>query len=55
MVFELSELTSSIVFLVYLGVRTCELFSSSPYVFLSSFVLTSLITLFYVTREFKRF
>ena len=41
---------------VYLGVRTCELFLCfAPFVFLGSIVLTSLFSLFYVTREFNRF
>ena len=41
---------------VYLGVTTCELFLCfASFVFLSSFVLTSLFPLFYVTRESNRF
>lgn len=38
---------------VYLGVRTCEHFLClKPFVFLGSFVLTSLLSLFRVTCEF---
>ena len=43
-------------FSVYLGVRTCELFLCfAPFVFLGFIVLTSLFSLFYVTRECNRF
>ena len=44
---------NSLIFRVYLGVRTCEVFW--PFVFLGFIVLTSLRPLLYVTREFHRF
>ena len=41
---------------VYLGVKTCEVFLCFvTIVFVLSFVLTSLFSLFYVTREGDRF
>ena len=41
---------------VYLGVRTCEVFLCFVSImFVLSIVLTSLISLFYVTREGDRF
>jgi len=46
----------SLIFRVYLGVRTCEVFLCfAPFVFLGFIVLTSLCPLPYVTREFHRF
>ena len=42
------------IFWVYLSVRTCELFLCfAPFVFLGSIVLTSLFSLFYITREYN--
>ena len=41
---------------VYLGVKTCEVFLCFVTImFVLSFVLTSLFSLFYVTREGDRF
>ena len=41
---------------VYLGVKTCEVFLCFfTIMFVLSFVLTSLFSLFYVTREGDRF
>ena len=43
-------------FLVYLGVKTCEVFLCFVTImFVLSFVLTSLFSLFYFTREGDRF
>ena len=44
---------NSLIFRVYRGVRTCEVFG--PFDFLGFSVLTSLRPLLYVTREFHRF
>ena len=47
---------NSLIFRVYLGVRTCEVFLCfAPFVSLGFIVLTSLCPLLYVTREFHRF
>ena len=43
-------------FMIYLGVRTCEVFLCFVTImFVLSIVLTSLFSLFYVTREGDRF
>ena len=47
---------NSLIFRVYLRVRTCEVFLCfAPFVFLGFIVLASLCPLLYVTREFHRF
>ena len=47
---------NSLIFRVYLGVRTCEVFLCfAPFVFLGFIVFTSLCPLLYATREFHRF